>query len=156
MRFAPHKCTVMSRASYIVDFPFGKSSGNGKDNEEIVKEEEPDSCFKIGSQKLKICDSFRYLGIMFTSDGIDWTASMVARSKKAKQRIGHIQFKEFISKGWEIKRKCILYQTFIRPNWNLERILQSFQNSSRGTENGTQAVFCSGCIDEYGSYAPGS
>ena len=64
---------------------------------------------------IDVVDHHPYLGLIFSARGVDWSASMTPRLKKATMTMNILTTKGLHAFGWSFQHSIVVYKTFIRP-----------------------------------------
>jgi hypothetical protein len=64
---------------------------------------------------LAVVEHHPYLGLVFSARGVEWTASMLPRVKKATMTLNILTSKGLNAFGWSFHHSTVVYKSFIRP-----------------------------------------
>jgi hypothetical protein len=69
----------------------------------------------LGPDLLPRCDRFKYLGIWFSEQGIDWKKCTDQSTRKCREIANSLRSFGFNGHGWTPKTSIIAYKAFLRP-----------------------------------------
>jgi hypothetical protein len=79
--------------------------------------EDPTETFTLYGAEIPLVEAFKYLGIYFSRQGIDWALSTEPRIQKTKKLIKWMQSKGMYMYGWRQYSSVVIYKCFffLRP-----------------------------------------